>query len=158
MQVLAILMNSIYLECSVLKCWERGVPLLFQGLVEAFVGFVVCRGIKTYKTWRLECLFKMFTLSHTKNLFQQLSLLFKILLMALSAPKTSFGMFLSMLVGKKKEVQSGRSKLLILAINGSKISWMAENAPSKFTRRKSKTNSHGSLKFSRMNNFLEFCR
>jgi hypothetical protein len=51
----------------------------------------------------------MFTLSHTKNLFQQLSLLFKILPMALSTPKTSFGMFLRVLVGKKK-VQSGRSK------------------------------------------------
>lgn len=96
----------------------------------------------------------MFTLSHTKNLFQRLLLLFKILQMALSAPKTSF----DMLVDKKKEVQSGRSKLLILAINGSKISWMAENAPSKFTRRKFKTNSHGSLKFSCMNNFLEFSR
>jgi hypothetical protein len=40
MQVLAILMISIYLECWVLKCWERGVPLLFQCLVEAFFGFV----------------------------------------------------------------------------------------------------------------------
>lgn len=42
MQVLAILMISIYLECWVLKCWERGVLLLFQCSVEAFVGFVVC--------------------------------------------------------------------------------------------------------------------
>ncbi len=33
-----------------------------------------------------------------------------------------------------------------------------ENAPSKFTRRKFKANSHGSLKSSRMNNFLEFSR
>ncbi len=30
MQVLAILMISIYLEYWVLKCWERGVLLLFQ--------------------------------------------------------------------------------------------------------------------------------
>ncbi len=101
----------------------------------------------------------MFTLSHTKNLFQQLILLFKILLMALPTPKTSFGMFLSVFVGKK-EVQSGRSKLLISAINGPRChGWQRTTGePSKFTRRKFKTNSHGSLKFSRMNNFLEFSR